>query len=158
MRRQVKILAFLMLAAAVPATTQTLGLSLGGSVPQPCLVIGKASYWIAADRADITVRIDPDAATPDIRIALVEHAEKADFVFVDDGAPAACPRGPVRTVTIDPEAAAAVVVGFAAADLPADYRIYVRSRSLETQSAAALFAAAHVSPRRLAGGTAHRSN
>jgi hypothetical protein len=103
------------------------------------------------------VRIDPAAAAPDLRIAFAETADEADFVFVDDGAAPACPRGPVRRVKID-ETAADFVVGLAAPGTPADYRIYVRSRWLEPQIGAALFAAAHAPTRRLAGRVAGRSN
>jgi hypothetical protein len=155
MARRGRILTLLMLAAAVPATAQTFGLSLG-TAPQACLSIGNAAWRIAADQADVTVRIDPAANGADLRIALAETADEADFVFVDDGAAAACPRGPVRSVKIDP--AADLVVGLAAPGTPADYRIYVRSHWLEPQVAAALFAAAHAPTRRLAARVADRSN
>ena len=156
MARRVKILALLMLAAALPATAKTFGLSLGATSPA-CLSIGSASYRLTTDRADVTVRLDPAAATPDIRIAFAEQAEEADFVFIDDGAAPACARGAGRRVKID-EAASELVVGLAAADARADYRIYVRSRWLEPQMAAALFAAAHAPPPRLSGRVAVRSN
>ena len=48
--------------------------------------------------------------------------------------------------------------GFASAATPADYRIYVRSRWLSPEAAAALFAAAHAPARKLAGRLAIRSN
>jgi hypothetical protein len=155
MARRGKILTALMLALAVPATAQTFGLSLG-TAPQGCLPIGNAAWRIAADQADVAVRIDTAAAAPDVRIAFAEAVDEADFVFVDDGAAPVCPRGAVKTVRID--AAADLVVGLAAPGTPADYRIYVRSRWLEPQIAAALFAAAHAPTRRLAGRVADRSN
>jgi hypothetical protein len=155
MARRGKILTALMLALAVPATAQTFGLSLG-TAPQGCLSIGNAAWRIAADQADVTVRIDPAAAAPDLRIALADKADEADFVFVDDGTAPTCPRGTVKTVKID--AAADLVVALAAPDTPADYRIYVRSRWLEPQVAAALFAAAQVPTRQLAGRVTDRSN
>ena len=148
-----------MLAIAVPATAHTFGFSLGGSAPRACLSIGNASYRMAAGRADVTVRIDPAAATPDIRIAFAEAADEADFVFVDDGAAPTCPRGPLRSVRIDPAAAEPdLIVGFTTGLAPADYRIYVRSRWLEPQTAGVLLAAAHLSTRRLAGRVPYRSH
>src|SRR5947209_2554779 len=95
MARWVKVLAYLMLAVAVPATAQTFGFSIG-SAPQACLSIGGASYRVASNvlRADLTLRIDSAGAAPDIRIQLVEAPDQADFVFVDDGdAPPACHNG-----------------------------------------------------------------
>jgi hypothetical protein len=156
MARRGRILALLMFAIAVPATAQTFGLSLG-TAPQACLSIGNAAWRIATDHGDVTVRIDAAAAAPDLRIALAEMADEADFVFVDDGAAPVCPRGAVKTVKVD-ATAADLVVGLAAPGTPADYRIYVRSRWLEPQIAAALFAAAHAPTRRLAGRVADRSN
>src|SRR4029077_2212865 len=111
--------------------------------------------------ADLRVRLDPAAAAPDIRIALAESADAADFVFVDDGnAPPACHNGArARRVRIDAAAATPdLVVGLAGAAGAADYRIYVRSRWLSPEAAAALFAAAHAPAGRLAVGVAIRSN
>jgi hypothetical protein len=155
--RNREVLVLLLLAVTVPATAQTFGFSLGAAAPEVCLTIGDATYRVANDgaRADYTVRIDPAAPTPDIRIQLAESADTADFVFVDDGdAPARCPRGAsgirsVRTDALGP--AADLVIGLATSATPADYRIFVRSRFLAPETAAALFAAAHVPPRVLAG-------
>ena len=148
-----------MLAAAVPATAQTFGFSLR-SAPPMCLAIGNATWRLARSGADLTVRIDPAAATSDVRIRLVETADEADFIFVDDGAPPSC-RGAsaIKSVTIDPAAAAPdLTIGFASDSAPADYRIYARSRWLAPEAVAALFAAAHMPMRILAGRTPDRSN
>jgi hypothetical protein len=149
--RWVKISASLVLAIAVPATAQTFGFSLGAAEPA-CLSIGNATYRVTnSARADVTVRIDPAAAaTSDIRVAIAATPDEADFVFVDDGSAPACPRGAFKTVRIDAAAPAPdLVVGLAAAETPAHYRIYVRSRWLDAETAAALFAAAHMPTRRL---------
>lgn len=110
--------------------------------------------------ADLTVRIDPAEAAPDIRIQLAETADEADFVFVDDGeAQPSCGGTRARSVKIDPTASTPdLVVAFVPATAPADYRIYVRSRWLSPEAAAALFAAAHAPARRLAGRVVDRSN
>jgi len=158
----VKVFAFLALAVAVPATAQTFGFSIGAS-PLACLAIGGASYRIATNLqgADLTVRIDPAAEAPDLRIHLTATPDDADFVFVDDGdAPPAC-HGATRakSVRIDPAVASPdLVIGFASPAAAADYRIYVRSRWLSPEAAAALFAAAHAPARNLPGRVAHRSN
>jgi fructose-specific component phosphotransferase system IIB-like protein len=150
-----------MLAVAVPATAQTFGFTLGPT-PHACLSIGDASYRVTTGMlgADLTVRIDPAAAAPDIRVQLAETADEADFVFVDDGdAQPSCGGARAKTVKIDAAASSPdLVVAFAAVTAPADYRIYVRSRWLSPEAAAALFAASHAPARRLAGRVAIRSN
>ena len=120
-----------------------------GAAPQACLSIGDAGYRTTTNNlgADLTVRIDPAAAAPDMRIHIAETAAEADFVFVDDGnAPPTCQHG-ARTIKSVKIGAAGttpdLVVGFATT-VPADYRIYVRSRWLSPEATAALFAAAHV--------------
>jgi hypothetical protein len=145
--RSVKLLACLALAAAVPATAQTFGFSLQPR-PRPASRSADTAYRVAATMlgADVTVRLDPAAAAPDIRIALAESADAADFVLVDDGnAAPACHNGArARRVRID---AAAATPRISSSGLPllapADYRIYVRSRCFSPEAAAALFAAAH---------------
>ena len=137
------------MAIAVPATAQTFGFSLGAAEPA-CLPIGNATYRITdSARPDVTVRIDPAAAAPDVRVAIADKPDEADFVFVDDGGAPACSRGPFKTVRIEAAAAADLVVGLAAPETPANYRIYVRSRRLDAETAAALFAAAHIPTRKL---------
>ncbi len=85
-----------MLAIAVPATAQTFGFSLGAAEPA-CLPIGNATYRITnSARPDVTVRIDPAAGAPDIRVAIAATPDEADFVFVDDGSAPACSRGRSR--------------------------------------------------------------
>ena len=137
------------MAIAVPATAQTFGFSLGAAEPA-CLPIGNATYRITnSARPDVTVRIDPAAAAPDMRVAIADKPDEADFVFVDDGGAPACSRGPFKHVRIDAAAAAPdLVVGLAAPETPANYRIYVRSRRLDAETAAALFAAAHIPARK----------
>jgi hypothetical protein len=147
-----KIIVLLLLAAAVPATAQTFGFSIGAAAP--CLSIGGTVWRVAgnAGRADVTVRID--GATPDIRIEIAETPDAADFVFVDDGeAPPACQAsaGSLKSVKLDPAAPRPdLTVGFATASAPADYRLYVRSRWVAPDIAAALFAASRMPGRTLA--------
>lgn len=143
-------LVFVLLAVAVPATAQTFGFSIGSSAPV-CLSIADARYRLAApgEHADYTVRIDPAAEAPDVRVQLTATIDDADFVFVEGGAGASHCQGS-KAVKIDPAAPADLTVGFASSSAPADYRIYVRSRSLSPEAAAALYAVAHRPPRRLA--------
>src|SRR2546423_12679656 len=106
MARLVEILGFLLLAAAVPATAQTFGLSIG-SAAQACLSIGGMSYRAVTNLsgADLTVRLDPAAAAPDIPIHIAQTAAEAAFVFVPDGrAPPPFPRRRPKNVPGGPPA------------------------------------------------------
>jgi hypothetical protein len=110
-----KIAILLVLAAAVPATAQTFGFSLGSAPRNVCLSIDAVTYRLSDVRPDYTVRIDPNAQTPDVRVHLATTPDDADFVLVDDGtAPAACQ---TRATTVRVSATAPtpdLVVGFAA--------------------------------------------
>ena len=149
---RLRILALLLLGLAVPAAAQSFGFSIGAFAPHGCVAIGPTLYRAEIGHADVSVRLDRDATSPDLRIEFAGTADEADFVFVDDGAAAPrCEQGrTVRRVKIDP-AAADMVVGFATAAAPADYRLYVRSQWLAPDTAAALFAASHMPRRKLAG-------
>jgi hypothetical protein len=157
--RHIRILAGLTLAAALPAAAHTFGFS-ANSTEQACLVLGNTTYRLARNTADVTVRIEPSAVAPTVRIELAETPDQADFVLVDDGAPPTCAAAVnVKQVSIAPGTAPSdLVIGFATGSAPADYRIYVRSRWIAPETAAALFAAGHRPPQRLAGATVDRSN
>lgn len=135
-----------MLAGCVlPAPAQTFDF-IGHSSRAACITIAGARYRTAApgERADYTIRLDPAAVAPDIRVALSGSIDTADLVLIGDDA-ARCEDGSVRTVRIDPAAPAAdLTVGFATATTPADYRIYLRETALAPETAAALFAAAQL--------------
>lgn len=157
-RQSLLLLLLLLLAIAVPAAAQTFGFPIGASA-RVCVSIGETSYRVAAsgERADYTVRIDPGAAAPDIRIQVTGSIDEADFVFIENGE-AATHCSAAKAVKIDAAAAPDLILGFAEASVPPDYRIYVRSRALAPEAAAALYAAAHIPARRLAGRAANRSN
>ena len=146
-----KFVALVLLAIVVSATARTYGRATGWSEAQGCLSIGDGSYRLAKDgRADVTVRLDPSASAPTVRIGMAETADEADLVLVDDGNTApACPPA-AKAVRIDDSATTPdIVIGFAA-EADADYRLFVRSRWITPESAAALFAASKVPPRKLA--------
>jgi hypothetical protein len=134
-----KALILLLAAAAVPAVAQTIAF-----VPRAaCFSDGAAVYRLVpgAGGADHVVQIDRDAAVADIRIALIDTAEAADFVLVDDGdGGPACGRA-ARTIALGPAARLAdVKVGLMSAGEAADYRIFVRSERFSPAAAVALFA------------------
>jgi hypothetical protein len=112
-----------------------------------CLGSGAANYRIAHNTAtpDFQIKIVGEAAHPDLRMQLVDRAELADFVLVDDlndHGPAACrSAAPVRTVALHSGAASPDVTVKLSAETTADYKIYVQSARFSQQHAAALLAA-----------------
>jgi hypothetical protein len=132
------IVSLLALIVAIPATAG----SFFSSSARPCFVADTTGYEISAGAsANFTVRIDNTAASPSLRMQLVDDPATADFVLVDDGdAAAACKAaGAIKSIRIDPAAANADLT-VALSQQPADYRIYVRSAHFTAQDAAALFA------------------
>lgn len=157
MLRRGRMLLLLLTGIAVPAAA--FGFSIGTSEPSPCLLIGNTSYRLVTSgtRADYTVRIDPAAVSPDIRMHLADTPDEADFVLVDDGeASRGCgsSASPVRTVRIDAAAAAPDVVVSLTDAAAANYRIYVRAQDVPAVAAAALAAVGHMA-RRHASRTDH---
>jgi hypothetical protein len=134
------IASLLALAVVVPAATAG---AFFGSSAKPCVVAGTAGYELSASAsANVTVRIDNAAASPSLRMQLVDDPAAADFVLVDDGdAAEACKAAStIRTVRIDTAAPKADLT-VALSREPADIKIYVRSANFTEQDAAALFAA-----------------
>jgi hypothetical protein len=141
--RKVLILAA---ALAVPAAAAAYAMK---AAPKPplCFASGASTYQIVADAPspDYRIRIDAAAARPDLRMQLVDRAENADFVLVDDfsgNEPRTCRSAtPIRTVTLDPAGQPDVTVQLSADAKGADYRLYVHSARFSQQDAAALLAA-----------------
>lgn len=133
----------LLFVAAIPAAAPP----LPTKSPEVCFTAGSVTYRLSANTPspDFRVRIDNQAARPDMRVGLVDHAELADFALVDDVATLA--GNPCRTAGV---LKTVVVV---AADKPADMtisltrhaddaglKLYVHSARVSHQDAAALFA------------------
>jgi hypothetical protein len=132
-------------ALAVPAAAY----AMKAAPKQPlCFASGASTYQIVASATapDYRIRIDADALRPDLRMQLVDRAENADFVLVDDfsgNEPSTYKSStPIRTVTLDAAAGTPDVTVQLSADAKgADYRLYVHSARFSQQDAAALLAA-----------------
>jgi hypothetical protein len=126
--------------------------------PHPCIAIGDASVEIASVpwHADLHVSFtdDPKAAT--VRVQISESAEAADFAVVDDldnpetGAPGtgapetgACEAtaAPLSVAIAASRSGSAPVI-YLSKNGPADYRIFVRSKTFTSRDAAALIVGA----------------
>jgi hypothetical protein len=131
----------LALVIAVPAAAQAFL-----SPKQACFTAGSSAYQISASARwpDYKVRIDQQAAHPDLRIQLVDQPEIADFVLVDDFDATqtnACRTSvPIKTIRIDEDEKFPDLTISLSADAPApDYKLYVHSARFSHQDAAALF-------------------
>jgi hypothetical protein len=143
--RKVLILAA---ALAVPAAAYAMKAAPATQKQPSCFASGASTYQIVANATapDYRIRIDAEAIRPDLRMQLVDRAENADFVLVDDfsgSEPSTCKSStPIRTVTLDTTAGSPDVTVQLSADAKgADYRLYVHSARFSQQDAAALLAA-----------------
>jgi hypothetical protein len=125
--------------------------------PGPCIVIGDETIEIASVpwHADLHVSFTDDPAAANVRVQISDSAEAADFAVVDDADSTetdACEiTAATQFVAIStgrPGSAAPVI--YLTHDGPADYRIFVRSKTFTARDAAALIVGAHAEHPRLA--------
>ena len=149
-------LRFKFLASAVPLLAAAL-FARGGLLPgsHPCIAVANTSVEIASLpwRADFHVAFTEDPRAATVRVQITEDADAADFAFVDGAEPAeasACEANPTtQAVSISEDAANGAPVIFLSDDGPADYRIFVRSKSFSPREAAALVVGAGIAKRPL---------
>jgi hypothetical protein len=88
-----------------------------------------------------------------VRVQITDDADAADFAVVDDGIsdePGACQANPsTRLVTIAAQPVDGGPVIYLSTEGPADYRIYVRSKTFSQRDAAALIVGARGGQRHL---------
>jgi hypothetical protein len=117
--------------------------------PRPCIAVGAETMKIeqAPWHADLHVSFTDDPSLATVRVALTDSPEAADFSVVDDsgrvedGACEATPATQLVSITAGQNASAPII--YLSQDGPADYRIFVRSKSFTAREAAALIVAAH---------------
>ena len=151
------MLRFKILASAVPllvAAVFARGELLPG--PRPCIAIGDTSVQIASVpwQAQLHVSFTDDPAAATVRVQISDSAEIADFAVVDDidsrEAGACEANAATRLVAISASPSASAPVIYLSQDGPADFRIFVRSRTFSVRDAAALIVGANGGYRRLA--------
>jgi hypothetical protein len=149
------MLRFKILVSVVPLAIAAVFARGGWSPgPHPCITVDDASVEIASVpwHADLHVSFTDNPATATVRVQVTENAEAADFAVVDDidgseagasetGAPeaAACKTTAAKlsiAVSARPSGSAPVI--YLSKDGPADYRIFVRSKTFSAREAAAL--------------------
>jgi hypothetical protein len=126
--------------------------------PHPCIAVGNASVEIASIpwHADLHVSFTDDPAAATVRVQITENAEAADFAVIDDvdsaeagapeaGAPetGACEAtAATLSVAVSARRTGSAPVIYLSKDGPADYRIFVRSKTVTMRDAAALIVGA----------------
>jgi len=124
--------------------------------PRPCIEISGTSVQIAALswQAHRHVSFTGDPARATVRVQISDSAEAADFTVIDDFDTAeagACESlAPPQLVAISRTPSAAEPVIYLSKDGPADYRIFVSSKSFSVRDAAALIVAARGERHRVA--------
>jgi hypothetical protein len=150
------MLRFKILASAVPLIVVAVfahGELLPG--PRPCITIGEASVQIASVpwQAQLHVSFTSDPAAATVRVRISDSADAADFAVVDDVDSAeagACEAtAATRFVAISASRSVSAPVIYLSHNGPADYRIFVRSKTFTARDAAALIVGASGGHRRL---------
>jgi hypothetical protein len=143
------MLRFNLLASVVPLAVAAVfarGEFPGSS--RPCIEVGGTSLQIAAlswqAERHVSFTSDPSRAT--VRVQVSDSAEAADFTVIDDVDTAetgACQsKTPPQLVAISTSPSADEPVIYLSQDGPADYRIFVHSKSFSARDAAALIVGA----------------
>jgi hypothetical protein len=144
------------LASAIPLAIVALfahGEFLGG--PRPCIEVAGTTVQIAAlswqAHHHVSFTDDPSRAT--VRVQVSDNAEAADFTVIDDidtAEAGTCESStPPRLVAISRSSSEADPVIYLSRDGPADYRIFVASKSFSLLDAAALIVGARSERHRL---------
>ena len=150
------MLRFKILASSIPLIVAAV-FARGGLLPgtHPCIAVADTSVEIASMpwHADLHVAFTDDPAAATVRVQISDSAETADFAVVDDvdsSESGACEsNAATRLVAISATPAGGAPVIYLTHEGPADYRIFVRSKTFSVRDAAALVVGAGV-------GTAHR--
>jgi hypothetical protein len=151
------MLRFKVLASVVPLAVAAVfarGELLPG--PHPCIAAGDAEVQIASMpwQAELHVSFTNDPALATVRVQIADSAEAADFAMVDDvdsSEAGACETtAATRFVAISANPSVAAPVIYLSQDGPADYKVFVRSRTFTARDAAALVVGASGGHRRMA--------
>jgi len=137
------------LASSLPLIL--VGFVAGGELlpgTQPCISVGNTSLQMATapwqHQLHVSFTDDPTSAT--VRVQLVERADIADFVVVDDmstlDADSCTAPQDTRFISIAAHTSPSEPIIYLSKDDGADYRIFVQSRTFTAREAAALIVSA----------------
>ena len=150
------MLRFKILASAVPLIVVAV-FARGGLLPgpRPCITIADTSVQITsvAWQAQLHVSFTSDPAAATVRVRVTDSADTADFAVIDDvdSAEASACEATAATqfVAISASRSVSAPVIYLSDNGPADYRIFVRSKTFTARDAAALIVGASSGHRRL---------
>jgi hypothetical protein len=143
------MLRFNLLASVVPlAVAAVFARGEFSTGPRPCIEVSGTSVQIAAlswqAERHVSFTDDPSRAT--VRVQISDSAEAADFTVIDDidsAEAGACEsNSPPQLIAISTSSSPSEPVIYLSTDGPADYRIFVRSKSFSARDAAALIVGA----------------
>ena len=143
------MLRFKVLASVVPlAVVALFARGEFSTGPRPCIEVAGMSVQIAAlswqAERHVSFTSDPGRAT--VRVQISDSAEAADFTVIDDidttEAGACESHSPPQLVAISNTPSPSEPVIYLSTEGPADYRIFVRSKSFSARDAAALIVSA----------------
>jgi hypothetical protein len=143
------MLRFKILASVVPLAVAAVfarGELLPGS--RPCIEVAGTAVQIASLswQAQLHVGFTSDPALATVRVQITDSADAADFTVIDDideAEAGACEtNAPPQLVAISQNPSGSEPVIYLSQDGPADYRIFVRSRTFSARDAAALLVGA----------------
>jgi hypothetical protein len=138
-----------LLASVVPlAVAAVFARGEFSSGSRPCIEVAGTTVQIATlswqAQRHVSFTNDPSRAT--VRVQIADSAEAADFTVIDDidsAETGACNAGTAaELVAISTRPQASEPVIYLSADGPADYRIFVQSKSFSVRDAAALIVGA----------------
>ena len=115
---------------------------------RPCIAVADMSIQLTSLpwQAERHVGFTDDPALATVRVQITENAEAADFAMIDDidtGEASGCQTNPsTHLVSISANPAASEPVIYLSTDGPADYRIFVHSKTFSARDAAALIVSA----------------
>ena len=122
---------------------------------RPCIAFADTSVQLTSLpwQSSLHVSFTSNPAKATVRVQVIDRAEAADFAVIDDVDTAddgsACQRRqPPRLVSISTNASATDPVIYLTQDAPADYRIFVQSKTFSMLDAAALIVGARGAPQR----------
>lgn len=150
------MLRFRILASVVPLTVAA-ALVRAGLVPtsHPCIAFGDTPVELTSIpwNAELHVTFTDDPARANVRVQIVDSVEDADFAMIDDEptseAGACRSTAATRFVAISDRPTDNSPAIYLSHEAPADYRIFVRSKTFSPRDAAALIVGADGRHRRV---------
>jgi hypothetical protein len=142
------MLRFRILASVVPLAVAAV-LARGDlfTDARPCVAVADISVQLTSLpwQSDLHVAFTNDPLRATVRVEITDSAAAADFAVIDDidnADAGACPSGRPQLVSISASPSASEPVIYLTRQGPADYRIFVQSKTFSVRDAAALIVGA----------------